>query len=157
MLNFLKCEAIIPAPLFQATTRDDAIRELVGSLYKAGVLAEGDQADIVRAILRREQLGTTGIGRNIAIPHSRHPAVTQLTGTLAVSGPGISFESVDGEPVHVMILLISPPDRPGEHLRSLENVVTTLRDEGLVKAIREAKTQDEICDILKAHPPGGRT
>lgn len=155
MLNFLKFEAIIPAPLFQATTRDDAIRELVRSLYTAGVLAESDQADIVRAILRREQLGTTGIGRNIAIPHSRHPAVSQLTGTLAVSGPGIGFDSVDGEPVHVMILLISPPDRPGEHLRSLENVVTTLRDEALVKAIREAKTREEITDILKNHPPGG--
>lgn len=157
MLNFLKFEAIIPAPLFQATTRDDAIRELVASLYTAGVLAETDQADIVRAILRREQLGTTGIGRNIAIPHSRHPAVSQLTGTLAVSGPGIGFDSVDGEPVHVLILLISPPDRPGEHLRSLENVVTTLRDESLVKAIREAKTQSEIIGILKSYPPGGQS
>ncbi|QEL14882.1 PTS sugar transporter subunit IIA [Limnoglobus roseus] len=156
MMNFLIRDAIIPAPLFQATTRDDAIRELVGSLFKAGILAETDQADIVRAILRREQLGTTGIGRNIAIPHSRHAAVTQLTGTLAVSGPGVGFDSVDGEPVHVMILLISPPDKPGEHLRSLENVVTTLRDEALVKAIREAKTKDEIWAVLQGHAPGGR-
>ena len=154
MMNFLIREAITPAALFQAANRDDAIRELVGSLYRAGILAETDQADIVRAILRREQLGTTGIGRNIAIPHSRHGAVTQLTGTLAVSGPGIGFDSVDGEPVHVMILLISPPDRPGEHLRSLENVVTTMRDERLVKAIRDAKTADDIWRILN-DPPGG--
>lgn len=154
-MNFLIPEAIVPAPLFQATNRDDAIRELVASLYRAGVLAEADQPDIVRAILRREQLGTTGIGRNIAIPHSRHAAVSKLTGALAVSGPGIGFDSVDGEPVHVMILLISPPDRPGEHLRCLESVVSTLRDESLVLAIRAAKTRDEIQSILSNHKPGG--
>jgi nitrogen PTS system EIIA component len=154
-MNFLIPDAIVPAPLFQATNRDDAIRELVASLCRAGVLVESDQADIVRAILRREQLGTTGIGRNIAIPHSRHAAVTQLTGALAVSGPGIGFDSVDGEPVHVMILLISPPDRPGEHLRCLESVVSTLRDESLVAAIREAKTKDEILAILARLKSGG--
>jgi nitrogen PTS system EIIA component len=154
-MNFLIPDAIVPAPLFQATNRDDAIRELVASLYRAGVLVETDQTDIVRAILRREQLGTTGIGRNIAIPHSRHAAVTQLTGALAVSGPGIGFDSVDGEPVHVMILLISPPDRPGEHLRCLESVVSTLRDESLVAAIREAKTKEEILAILARLKPGG--
>lgn len=154
-MNFLIPEAIVPAPLFSATNRDDAIRELVGSLVKAGVLAETDQPDIVRAILRREQLGTTGIGRNIAIPHSRHAAVAKLTGALAVSGPGIGFESVDGEPVHVMILLISPPDRPGEHLRCLESVVSTLRDEELVVAIRNAKTKDEILAILAKLKSGG--
>ena len=154
-MNFLIPDAIVPAPLFLATNRDDAIRELVCSLFKAGVLAETDQPDIVRAILRREQLGTTGIGRNIAIPHSRHAAVTKLTGALAVSGPGIGFESVDGEPVHVMILLISPPDRPGEHLRCLESVVSTLRDESLVLAIRAARTRDEILAIVANHKPGG--
>jgi PTS system nitrogen regulatory IIA component len=154
-MTFLIPDAIVPAPLFQATTRDDAIRELVASLYKAGILMESDQADIVRAILRREQLGTTGIGRNIAIPHSRHAAVSKLTGALAVSGPGIGFDSVDGEPVHVMILLISPPDRPGEHLRCLESVVSTLRDEALVAAIRAARTKDEILAALASHKPGG--
>ncbi|MBL8865521.1 MAG: PTS sugar transporter subunit IIA [Gemmataceae bacterium] len=154
-MNFLIPDAIVPAPQFQATNRDDAIRELVASLFRAGVLVESDQADIVRAILRREQLGTTGIGRNIAIPHSRHAAVAKLTGALAVSGPGIGFDSVDGEPVHVMILLISPPDRPGEHLRCLESVVSTLRDESLVAAIRAAQTREEILAVLANHKPGG--
>lgn len=155
-MTFLIPDAIIPAPQFLATNRDDAIRELVASLFRAGVLVESDQSDIVRAILRREQLGTTGIGRNIAIPHSRHAAVSKLTGALAVSGPGIAFDSVDGEPVHVMIMLISPPDRPGEHLRCLESVVSTLRDEDLVKAIRNAKTKEEIL-VLLAHTKTGGT
>ncbi len=154
-MNFLIPDAVVPASQFQATNRDDAIRELVASLFRAGVLAETDQPDIVRAILRREQLGTTGIGRNIAIPHSRHAAVSKLTGALAVSGPGIGFDSVDGEPVHVMILLISPPDRPGEHLRYLESVVSTLRDEQLVREIRAAQTRDEILEIIANHKPGG--
>ena len=77
-------------------------------------------ADIVRAVMRREELGTTGIGHGIAIPHSRHPSVDRLIGTLALSRGGLPFESLDGEPVYVFFLLVSPQERPGDHLRALE-------------------------------------
>jgi nitrogen PTS system EIIA component len=148
LTQFLCRDAIIPAGEFTATTRDAAIQEMVTSLQRVGQLTASDIGDIVRAILRREQLGTTGIGRNIAIPHSRHPAVTQLIGALAISRPGVGFESVDGEPVHLMMLIISPPDRPGDHLRALENVVTTFRDEALVKSLVQAETREEIWKLL---------
>lgn len=146
MAHFVVREAIRPS--ITATTRDAAIRELVESLHTAGQLPNTDIDDVVRAILRREQLGTTGIGHHIAIPHSRHAAVTQLVGTLGVSKSGVPFESIDGEPVHVMVLLISPPDRPGDHLRALENVVHTMRDEALVKSLRAAETRDDIWKLL---------
>src|SRR5476649_2207301 len=121
MANFIVRDAIVPD--LKATTRDEAIREVVESLSAAGQLPAADRDDVVKAILRREALGTTGIGHNIAIPHTRHAAVGQLIGTLAISRKGLPFESIDGEPVHVVVMLISPPDLPGDHLRALENVV----------------------------------
>ncbi|MGL4420492.1 MAG: PTS sugar transporter subunit IIA [Gemmataceae bacterium] len=146
MAHFVVRDAIVPS--LQATTRDAAIREMVESLQQAGQLANTDLEDVVKAILRREQLGTTGIGHNIAIPHSRHPAVSQLVGTLAVSPTGVPFESIDGEPVYVMVLLVSPPDRPGDHLRALENVVHTMRDESFVKSLRAAASREAIWKLL---------
>lgn len=152
MSHFIIRDAIIPN--LAATTRDAAIREMVEGLHAAGQLHNTDLDDIVRAILRREQLGTTGIGHHIAIPHSRHAAVGQLMGTVAISRPGVPFDSIDGEPVHVLVLLISPPDRPGDHLRALENVVHTMRDETLVNALRAAGTKDEIWRLLDGSRPG---
>jgi PTS system fructose-specific IIA component/PTS system nitrogen regulatory IIA component len=146
MANFIVRDAIIAD--LKAATRDDAIREAVASLAAAGQISTADSAEVVKAILKREALGTTGIGHNIAIPHTRHPAASQLLGALAVSKNGLPFESIDGEPVHVMVLLISPPDRPGDHLRALENVVNMMRNEAFVKSIREAVSKDDIWKTL---------
>lgn len=146
MCNFVVRDAILP--VLAATTRDEAIREMVNSLHAGGQFLNTDLDDIVKAVVRRENLGSTGIGRGIAIPHSRHASVGQLVGTLAVSKAGVPFDAIDGEPVHVLVLLISPQDRPGDHLRALENVVQTMRDDGFVKAIRAAANRDEIWELL---------
>src|SRR5262245_31561181 len=111
MSNFVVHDAIVPA--LTATTREDAIRELVRSLHAAGYFRETEIEEIVGAVLRREQLGSTGIGRNIAIPHSRYAGVDRLIGTVGISSAGIPFDSIDGEPVFVIVLLVSPQDRPG--------------------------------------------
>lgn len=147
MANFIVKDAILSD--LKATTRDDAIREVVDSLCASGQLPQTDRDDVVRAILRREALGTTGIGHNIGIPHTRHASAHQLLGTLAISKAGVPFESIDGEPVHVLVMLISPPDRPGDHLRALENVVNAMRNESFVMALRNAKTRDEIWALLQ--------
>ncbi len=152
MSNFVVRDAIVPA--LTATTKEGVIREMVQSLHAAGYFRDADLDDIVRAVMRREQLGTTGIGKHIAIPHSRHPAVDRLIGTLALSPPGVAFDSLDGEPVHVFVLLVSPQDRPGEHLRALETVVRSMRDDAFVKALRAATTRDEIWALLDGSPAG---
>ena len=83
MSHFVVRDAIIPA--LASTNRDEVIREMVQALHAAGQFLNTDPEDIVRAVLRREQLGSTGIGRGIAIPHSRHAAVAQLVGTIGLS------------------------------------------------------------------------
>jgi PTS system fructose-specific IIA component/PTS system nitrogen regulatory IIA component len=152
MSNFIVKDAIIPS--LAATTKEAAIRELVQSLHEAGHLQTGDIEDVIKAILRREQVSSTGIGRNIAIPHTKHLGVDRPIGTMALSSTGIPFDSIDGHPVHIMVMLISPMDRPGDHLRALENVVRTMKDEDFIKSLRLADTRQKIWDLIDdAQPP----
>lgn len=131
------------------TNKESVIREMVESLRNAGLFRGADVEDIIRAILKRELLGSTGIGRGVAIPHTKHTSVDKLIGTVALSPGGVAFESLDGEPVHVFVLLISPQDRPGDHLRALENVSRRLRDDGFIRTMQSAKTREEVWALLE--------
>ena len=147
MSDFVVRDAIVPS--LSATTKEGVIRAMVESLRNAGLFKGADLEDIIRAILKRELLGSTGIGRGVAIPHTKHTSVEKLVGTVALSPAGVSFESLDGEPVHVFVLLISPQDRPGDHLRALENVSRRLRDDGFIRSLRDAKTREEVWALLE--------
>jgi len=146
MSDFVVREAILPE--LPATNKEGVIRAMVESLRAAGQFRGADLEDIIRAILKREFLGSTGIGRGVAIPHTKHNSVERLIGTVAISTKGIAFDSLDGEPVHVFVLLISPQDRPGDHLRALENVSRSLRDDNFLRALRAATTREEILALL---------
>jgi PTS system fructose-specific IIA component/PTS system nitrogen regulatory IIA component len=150
MTRFLVRTAVLPS--LAAGTRDDAIREMVASLAAAGAIEPASTDDIVAAVLRREQLGTTGIGNGLAIPHSRHPSVDRLIGTLGVCkrGGGIEFNSHDGQPVYAMVLIISPQDQPGPHLRALDSVVAAFRDESLLPRLQSCQTADDVWAVLTA-------
>lgn len=146
MSEFVVREAIIADVV--ATTKEGVIREMVQSLSAAGHFRGIDLEDVVRKILQREALGSTGIGRNVAIPHAKHVSVDRLIGTLAVCRKGIAFDSLDSLPVHVLVMLISPQDRPGDHLRALEYVSRSLRDDVFVSNLKQAENRDEICRLL---------
>lgn len=132
-----------------ATTKEGVIREMAQSLVDAGRIATGDMEGIVKAIMKREDLGSTGIGRGVAVPHTKHPSVNRLVGTVAVSPEGINFDSLDGEPVHLFFLLVSPPDRPGDHLRALENISRQLRDDAFCRLLKAAKDPAAIQQLLE--------
>ncbi len=149
MSDFVVREAIIPD--LAAVNKEGVIREMASGLRGAGCFRETDLDDVVRAILKRELLGSTGIGRGVAIPHTKHTSVERLIGAVAVSHNGVSFESLDGEPVQVFVLLVSPQDRPGDHLRALENVSRCLRDDNFVKALCAAKSREEIWALLEKY------
>lgn len=146
MSDFVVREAIVPD--LAATTKEGVIREMVESLRAAGYFKGSEPEDIVKAILKREQLGSTGIGRGVAIPHTKHTSVERLIGTVAISKAGVAFDSVDGEAVHVLVLLVSPQDRPGDHLRALENVARSMREDGFVRSLRNAASRDAIWSLL---------
>ncbi len=144
--NFISREAIRPS--LDATDKEGAIREMVQSLLDAGRIAAGEYEAVVKMILKREELGSTGIGRGVAVPHAKHPSVEQLVGTVAVSAAGVDFASLDGETVHLFFLLVSPPDRPGDHLRALENISRQLRDDTFCRFLKQAKSREDIEQLL---------
>jgi mannitol/fructose-specific phosphotransferase system IIA component (Ntr-type) len=148
MSDFVVKESI--SPDLKASSKEEVIREMVNNLRAAGYFKGGELEDIVKAILKRELLGSTGIGRGVAIPHTKHSSVDRLIGSVAVSRTGVGFDSLDGEPVYVFVLLISPQDRPGDHLRALENVSRSLRDDGFVRSLRMATTRDTVWGLLDA-------
>jgi PTS system fructose-specific IIA component/PTS system nitrogen regulatory IIA component len=132
----------------EAPDKEGVIREMVGSLAKAGSLVADEAESIIKAILKREELGSTGIGRGVAVPHTKHPSVQKLVGTVAVSHDGVDFNSLDGEKVQLFFLLISPPDRPGDHLRALENISRQLRDDTFCRFLKQAKNADDVRLLL---------
>ena len=132
-----------------ADDKEGVIRQMVQALLDASKVAESEYESIVKAIMKREELGSTGIGRGVAVPHTKHPSIDRLVGTVAVSAEGVDFDSLDGEKVHLFFLLISPPDRPGDHLRALENVSRQLRDETFCKFLKQAKNAEDIIQLLE--------
>jgi fructose-specific phosphotransferase system IIA component len=133
----------------EADAKEDVIRVMAASLLEAGKINQDQFESIVEAILKREELGSTGIGRGVAVPHTKHPSVNELVGAVAVSDEGVDFDSLDGEKVHLLFLLVSPPDRPGDHLRALENISRQLRDDTFCKFLKQSKSPGDVWQLLE--------
>lgn len=145
--DFVSSEAI--RPNVASISKDEVIREMAAALVESNDLAEDELESIIKAIAKREELGSTGIGRGVAVPHTKHPSVDKLVGTVAVSVEGVDFQSLDGEKVHLFFLLISPPDRPGDHLRALENISRQLKDDMFCRFLKQSKTAKDIWQLLE--------
>ena len=152
LADFVVKEAICPE--LKANSKDGVLREMVEHLRAAGCIRTADVEDVVKALLQRELLGSTGIGRGIAVPRTRHASLERVIATVAVSRTGVPFESLDGEPADVFVMLISPLDRPADHQRASEAICRNLRDEGLVRSLRQARTREAIWELLSSRVPG---
>jgi PTS system fructose-specific IIA component/PTS system nitrogen regulatory IIA component len=143
---------VVPAailPNLNVGTKEAAIRAMVESLKKSDTVQSSDSDSIVAAILKREELGSTGIGNGVAVPHTKHPSVGSLIATVALAKNGVDFASLDGESVFILFLLVSPPDRPGDHLRALETISRHLRNQNFCNFLKQAKTPEEVVDLLR--------
>src|SRR5262249_4490022 len=136
-------------PDLRAGTKEEAAREMVDASQAAGCVGAADREDVVRAILYREGLGTTGIGQiGVAFPEARHWAVSRTFGSIALSRGGVEIGALGGGPVHTLFLLASPPDRPGEFLRAAEMISWLLSLEDFRNCLRWAATREEIVGLL---------
>jgi len=133
----------------KATDKQGVIREMLQSILDAGGMKKEEYEGIVKAIIKREELGSTGIGRGIAVPHTKHPSVQRLVGCVAVCADGIDFDSLDCEKVHLFFLLISPPDCPSDHLRALEHITRQLKDDTFCRFLKQSKTKEDILSLLR--------
>jgi PTS system nitrogen regulatory IIA component len=132
----------------KAVTKEDVIKEMVAALVKAGRIDEANSKKVVKALMDREELGSTGIGAGVAVPHAKHDSVTDLVGAFGRSKKGIAFEALDGEPVHVLFLLLSSKSASGAHLEALAYISRLVRDEKFVKFLRDSKDAPGIRDLL---------
>src|SRR5262245_44555707 len=146
LADFVVLEAIIPD--LRASTKEEAVREMVDALCAAGCSRQTNAEVIAQAVLSREALGTTAVGDGVAFPEARLWAIPRLLGTIGVSRGGVNFDAMDGNPVHILFLVGCPPHRPGDFLPAAELISWLLRDDGFRDRLRRARTREEIAGLL---------
>jgi PTS system nitrogen regulatory IIA component len=145
IMDFLSKDAIILD--LKSIDKKPAIIELVETLKNTKKFKKTDE--LTNIILEREKLGSTGIGQGIAIPHGKTDILHEQIGMLGISQKGIEFNSLDGEPVHIIFLLIGPVEVAGQHLKALSKISRLFKDKFLRQAIRDAVTAEEIVKIIQ--------
>jgi nitrogen PTS system EIIA component len=144
MLDFLEKSAI--SINLKSTKKEDIVAELVDLLSKSQPIKEKDK--LVKTIMNREALGSTGIGQGIGIPHAKSNVVKKLSAALGVSHKGVDFDSLDGEPTHIFLLLAAPEDAAGPHLKALARISRMFKDKFLRDSLIQAKSEAEAFDII---------
>jgi PTS system nitrogen regulatory IIA component len=131
----------------KASDKEGVIREMVRLLAAAGDIKE--EEELVKSILAREALGSTGIGQGIGIPHSKSDNVKQLVAAFGISQKGVNFDSLDGEPVYIFFLLVAPEESAGPHLKALARISRMLKDKYFRDMLRKAKDEKEALRIIQ--------
>ena len=140
-------EDIIKIPL-EAKTKPDVIKELVDVLKKAGKIEDAES--VFRAVMLRENMGSTGLEKGIAVPHAKTHKVNNLVLAIGISPEGVDFDSLDGEPSKLFFLLIATPQQAGPHIEALSEIARLTRSSNFCKLLLNAKTPKEIVDIFTA-------
>jgi PTS system nitrogen regulatory IIA component len=144
--EFIVTEAITPQ--LAATDRDGAVRELIAALAQAGALPDDAVDEVVAAVIKREQNGSTGFGKGVAVPHVKHSKVKRMAGTIGRSPGGIDFAALDHQPVYMIFLLLSPENQPQQHLQAMNIVFSNLQKDMFRRYLRQSETRDGIVDLL---------
>ncbi len=147
LLDIVVKKAIIPT--LESTDRDGAIAEIIDSIVKAGALSPKLRDEFVKAVIKRENRGSTGFGHGVAVPHVKHSAITKMAVAVAVSPGGVEFNALDRQPVYSILLLLSPDDQPEEHLDAMEAIFGNLSQETFRRFLRQAKTSKDILTLLE--------
>lgn len=142
------CEELVCARL-RAGARDGAIRELLGMLVSAGKLAEDRLEPVFSAIIGREALGSTAIGRGAAVPHARAPGVDQVLMALGLSLQGVEFNALDGEVVHSIFLVIGPQEAAEDYLSVMATISRLLHNDDFRRFLASARSSGEVLDLIE--------
>jgi len=144
VLDFLDKDAVKAD--IKSTKKEDVIKELVGLLADTHLIK--DKALLIKTLMNREALGSTGIGQGIGIPHAKSNCVKELVAALGISKAGIDFDSLDGEPAHIFMLLVAPEDSAGPHLKALAKISRMLKDKFVRDSLISAQDEKAILNII---------
>jgi nitrogen PTS system EIIA component len=128
------------------TNKHDVLAELTGVFAKGGIKINPEA--MVAVLLEREKLGSTGIGGGIAIPHGKIGGIEEMLVSFGRSREGISFDAMDGKPVHLFFLLMAPENSVGLHLKALAKISRMLKDATLRENLLKAQTQEDLYRII---------
>ena len=145
LLTHILQAACVKVPI-AGRDKNSAITELIDLLDSQGLLT--DKAMVSEAVFAREQTRSTGIGSGIAIPHGKCHAVKELVMALGIAHEPIDFDSVDGNPVTLVILLVSPTDRTGPHIQALAGISRLMLDDQFKKALEKAASAEEAYALI---------
>jgi PTS system nitrogen regulatory IIA component len=142
IMDFLSREAIVVD--FKSTSKEEVIRELIEALVSAGEVSRQNRQKLIEALMAREELGSTAIGQGVGIPHAKSDCVDKLVAAFGLSSKGVDFDSLDGEPVYILFLLLAPQDSAGPHLKALARISRLLKDKYFRDNLRGCKDKKSI-------------
>ena len=131
----------------ESREKTDVIRELVQVLHDAGKIADPDMA--YDAVMERESKCSTGLERGIAVPHAKTTAVSTLTAALGTVPAGIDFESFDGKPSRIFLLMLAPPDQSGPHIEALAETSRLTASPAFVNALVSATSPEDVVALFQ--------
>jgi PTS system nitrogen regulatory IIA component len=138
-------EAVVPS--LRVNSKKQALQELAA---RAAAICGRNEREIFEVLLQRERLGSTGIGSGIAIPHGKLAKLDRLYGVFARLERPVDFESLDGQPVDLMFLLLAPEAAGADHLKALARIARLLRDPEIARKLRESRDAEAIYAVLTA-------
>jgi len=142
--NLLQDDLIIEN--IEATDKNGVLREFARLLKIKGKIE--DEENLVRVLTEREALGSTGIGDGVAIPHGKLENVSDIIVAFGRSTSGVEYQSLDAKPVFLFFLLVTPDDRPGDHLKTLARISRILKSSALRTSLRQASGRREMRILL---------
>ena len=145
IMEFLSRKAVTAS--LKSTDKEGVIRELVDLLAKAEDIK--NKEELIKSLLTRESLGSTGIGQGIGIPHAKSQNVKNLVAAFGLSQKGVNFDSLDGESAYIFFLLIAPEESAGPHLKALARISRMLKDKYFREMLKKAKDEKEILRIIQ--------
>jgi mannitol/fructose-specific phosphotransferase system IIA component (Ntr-type) len=143
------------ASQLKSTQRDDVIRELVEALCKNRKIPKDSADTISKAVIKRENEASTGIGKGVAVPHVKSASVKDPVAVIGCSPDGLDFSSLDKQPVYTVILLVSPANNPDKHLQAMETLFRNLHKDDFRRFLRQAQSVEEIREIILDTDSGG--
>lgn len=146
LMDLVVNNAIIPE--LTSTKRDEVISEMVDSLVASGCVSEDQREEFSKAIIRRENKGSTGFGHGVAVPHVKHADIKTMHIAIANSVDGIDFKALDREPVYSVIMLLSPEDQPECHLDAMEAIFSSLSQDTFRRFLRQANNTEDVLTLL---------
>jgi PTS system fructose-specific IIA component/PTS system nitrogen regulatory IIA component len=132
-----------------AGSKDAVIEKMVEAAAAAGKIKRSKNAEVIEKVMAREEVGSTGIGRGVAVPHAKSSSVKELIGVFARTKRPLDFSALDGQPVDLVFLLLAPAPSAGDHLGVLALVARIARDELYCRFLRQAKTPQDALEVLK--------